>query len=216
MSTHRPIRVWDLPTRLFHWLLVACFGGLWYTGEEGIMDIHVLLGYTVAGLLLFRVCWGFVGGRFSRFKALQLSPKVAINYLRQGMKTDYPGHNPLGSWGVVLILAGLFFQVGTGLFSNDSILTEGPLAQFISGSLSDELTSLHSDSFDILLGIVGLHVAAVLFHTLIYKEDILPGMITGRRKVHTRYSQPEVGSWELFTVIVLFATMLLTWLADLA
>ena len=156
-----------------------------------------------------------MGGHFSRFKALQLSPKVAINYLRHGMKTDYPGHNPLGSWGIVLILAGLFFQVGTGLFSNDSILTEGPLVQFISGSLSDDLTSLHSDSFNVLLGIISLHVAAVLFHTFVHKEDILPGMITGHRKIHTRYPQPDAGSWELFTVITLFATMLLTWLADL-
>lgn len=215
MSTHRSIRIWDIPTRLFHWLLVLCFAGLWYTGKEGDMDNHVLLGYTVTALLLFRVGWGFAGGHFSRFKALQLSPAVALRYLRNGMKTDYPGHNPLGSWGVVFILTGLFVQVGTGLFANDNILTEGPLAQFVNGDISDWLTTIHSWGFDILLGIIGLHVAAVLFHTLIHKEDILPGMITGNRKVHHSYSKTTPGSWELFTLIVLLVTMAITALVGL-
>ncbi|WP_281645658.1 cytochrome b/b6 domain-containing protein [Parendozoicomonas sp. Alg238-R29] len=216
MSTHRRIRVWDIPTRLFHWLLVLCFAGLWYTGTEGDMDRHVLLGYTVLGLLLFRIGWGLGGGYFSRFKALQLSPSTALNYLRKGMKTDYPGHNPLGSWGVVVILTGMFVQVGSGLFANDSILTEGPLAQFVSGDTSDWLTTIHSLNFDILLWIIGFHVAAVLFHTMIHKEDILPGMITGRRNIHSRYLEPSPSSWEFFTVLVLFATMVITWLSDLA
>ena len=216
MSEHRRIRVWDIPTRLFHWLLVLCFAGLWYTGEEGDMDNHVLLGYTMLGLLIFRIGWGFVGGYFSRFRAFQLSPASSLNYLRKGMKTDYPGHNPLGSWGVVFILSGLAVQVTTGLFANDSILTEGPLAQFVRGATSDWMTSIHSDNFDILLAIIALHVAAVLFHTLFHREDILPGMITGRRNIHSRYLEPERGSWELFTVLVLLAVMVTSWLGDLA
>ncbi len=215
METHRRIKVWDLPTRIFHWTLVLCFGGLWYTGTEGDMERHTFLGYTLLGLMIFRIGWGFIGGDFSRFKALQLSPRVAIQYIRNGFKTDYPGHNPLGSWGVVFLLGGLALQVGTGLFANDSILTEGPLAQFISGSTSDWLTTIHSLNFDVLVVLIALHVLAVLFHTVIQKEDILPGMITGNRRIHQSYHPPSLSSWEPLTAILLFVTMVLSWLTDL-
>ncbi|MCL6270359.1 cytochrome b/b6 domain-containing protein [Sansalvadorimonas sp. 2012CJ34-2] len=215
MDNKRIIRVWDLPTRLFHWLLVLCFAGLWYTGKDGDMERHFILGFTMVGLILFRIGWGFAGGHFSRFKALQLSPSHVLGYLRKGLNTDYPGHNPLGSWAVVALLTSLSVQVGTGLFANDSILTEGPLVRFVSGSTSDWLTTVHSFNFDILLGLIGLHIAAVLFHSLIKREDLIQGMITGKRKVSSRYPQPDSGPWEIFTTLILFATMVISWLTDL-
>ena len=211
----KTIYVWDLPTRLFHWLLVLCFAGLWYTGEEGEIDFHIPLGLTALGLLLFRLGWGLSGGYFSRFKALQLTPSQVLNYLRRGLHTDYPGHNPLGSWSVITLLLSLSVQVGTGLFANDSILSEGPLARYVSGSTSDWLTTVHSINFNILLGLVGLHITAVLFHNLIKREDLIQGMLTGRRSLNTNHPQTDPGSWEVFIVWVLLATMVVTWLADM-
>ena len=215
MANNNKIRVWDLPTRLFHWVLVLCFAGLWYTGKEGDMDRHLILGFIVLGLIVFRTGWGLAGSDYSRFRALQLSIPRALRYIRKGLKTDYPGHNPLGSWAVVALLLGLSVQVGSGLFANDSILTEGPLARFVSGATSDWLTTVHSFNFDILLALVALHISAVLFHTLVKREDIIPGMITGLRRVHSRYHQPAAESWEVFTVLALLATMIVTWLVDL-
>lgn len=185
------VRIWDVPTRLFHWLLVLAIIGLWYTGTKGDMDRHLPLAYFTLTLLLFRFIWGFVGGFYSRFSALQLAPINAIRYLRSGLKSDYPGHNPLGSWSVV----GLFFcvavQLITGLFANDSILFEGPLAHYISGGLSNQITSWHSLNFNILLGLVALHISAVLFYTVVKRDDILPAMITGKRSVSEGVNEPD-------------------------
>ena len=212
MNTKTARRVWDLPTRLFHWSLVSCFAGLWYTGEQGDMTNHFRLGYAVLGLLVFRLGWGLWGSQFSRFSALQLSPRTALAYLRQGMKDDKPGHNPLGSWGVVFLLAGLWVQVSTGLFATDDIFSEGPLCQFVSSSLSSWLTGLHHDNFDILLWIVGVHISAVLFHTLWHKEDLIPGMITGRRNLPSQPSQPAPAEdiktpWIPALLLASFATL---------
>ncbi|WP_165767109.1 cytochrome b/b6 domain-containing protein [Parendozoicomonas haliclonae] len=215
MDKLRSIRVWDIPTRLFHWLLVLSVAGLWYTGEEGDMDRHVILGFVVLSLLIFRLFWGFWGGDLSRFKAFQLSPKTTIRFLKNGMKTDYPGHNPLGSWGVVFILLCLTVQVVTGLFSNDSILFDGPLVRFVSGDFSSLMTTIHSINFDILLGILAVHIAGVLFHIIFHKEDILQGMIHGRRKISSRYEEPDRGSWEVLAVAILVAVMVITWMLDL-
>ena len=216
MGTKRSIRVWDIPTRLFHWLLVFSVAGLWYTGTEGDMDRHIILGYTVLGLLLFRLGWGVWGGELSRFQAFRLSPKAAATYLRNGLHSDAPGHNPLGSWGVVLILLFLGIQVTTGLFANDSILTEGPMARFVSSDTSDWLTTIHSLNFNILLGILALHIAAVLFHTVIKREDIIHGMITGRRAIDSRYPEPGQGSWKRLALTTLPVVMLMIWLVNFA
>ncbi len=186
----KSIRIWDIPTRLFHWFLVLAIAGLWYTGTEGDMDRHLPLAYFTLALLLFRLIWGFVGGFYSRFSAFQLSPMNAIRYIRSGLKSDYPGHNPLGSWSVMALLLCVAVQLTTGLFANDSILTEGPLAHYVSSDLSDQMTSWHALNFNILLGLIVLHIAAVLFYTVIKRDDILPAMITGKRSVSENMNEP--------------------------
>ncbi len=218
MKTQHKIRIWDVPTRLFHWLLVLAVGGLWYTGDQQMMDIHFLLGFTVLGLLLFRFAWGLVGGRYSRFGALQLAPKTSIAYVKNGLHSNYQGHNPLGSWGVVVLLLCLSTQVVTGLFANDGIFYEGPLAYLVSGRTSGLLTDIHGWNFNILLGLIGCHIVAVLFHGLVRKEGLVHTMMTGYRKVTS--IEPEqnekvaiYGSWKVFAVIATPVILLVIWLS---
>ncbi|MCY4473171.1 MAG: cytochrome b/b6 domain-containing protein [Kistimonas sp.] len=208
MNEKTRVQVWDFPTRLFHWSLVLSFAGLWYTGEQGDMTNHFRLGYTVLGLLLFRFGWGFWGGRFSRFSSLKLSPRASLAYLRQGMTEDKPGHNPLGSWGVVVILVSLSVQVCTGLFATDDMFVEGPLASFAPSSVTEWMTGLHHDTFDFLLWVIGFHVAAVLFHSLWHKQDLIPGMLTGWRRVHGQHPvAPMKTPWLAGLVIAALAAL---------
>ena len=180
------IRVWDIFVRLFHWLLVAVIGFAWWTGEQGgdWMEWHKRCGYTVLGLVIFRVLWGFAGTAYARFSHFIYSPKATFAYLAAMMKGREPlylSHNPLGGWAVVVLLLWCTLQAGTGLFANDDILTEGPLVHLVGYDLSIEITRWHKLLFDGLLIIVAVHIAAVLCHQLLCKEPLLQGMLTGNK-----------------------------------
>lgn len=203
--------VWDVPTRLFHWLLVLAIIGLWYTGTEGDMEKHIPLAYFTLSLLLFRIIWGFIGSLYSRFSAFQLMPSKAISYIRGGLHSDYPGHNPLGSWSVVSLLLCLAAQLTTGLFANDSILEEGPLAQYVSSDISNQMTSLHALNFNILLGLISLHIVAVLFYTVVKRDDILLGMITGKRAVSADIPEPARRN-PVYAVVAITIAASIVWL----
>ncbi|MCS7101478.1 MAG: cytochrome b/b6 domain-containing protein [Burkholderiaceae bacterium] len=186
MSGTPRLRVWDLPTRLFHWalaLLVVCsvvtaqVGGLW-------MDWHMRAGYAALALLLFRLLWGVFGSRYARFTQFVRGPSAVLAYLRTlraGGAAPQAGHNPLGALSVLAMLAALLLQAATGLFANDAIATEGPLAKFVSGSTSDLLTRIHKLNQYVLYALVALHVAAIAFYRLIKREDLLLPMFTGDR-----------------------------------
>lgn len=207
----KTIKVWDVPTRLFHWLLVLAIVGLWYTGTEADMDQHIPLAYFTLALLLFRIIWGFIGSFYSRFSAFPLRPSKAISYIRNGLHSDEPGHNPLGSWSVIVMLLTLAAQLITGLFANDSILTEGPLAHYVSNDFSDLMTSLHSLNFNILLGLIILHIAAILFYTVVKRDDILASMITGKRSVSANIVEP-VGRNPAYGVAAITIAAGIVWL----
>lgn len=177
------VRVWDLPTRLFHWTLVVAICGLFATGSIGgnLMVWHMRLGYTVFALVLFRLGWGIFGGHWSRFVQFVPTPARLIRYIR-GLDIRHPsiGHNPLGALSVVAMLAVLVLQVGTGLISDDEIAFTGPLVRFVSGETTNLATSYHKDIGKLLLlGLVGLHLAAVAFYTVLKKKPLIPAMITG-------------------------------------
>lgn len=177
--------VWDLPTRLFHWSLVLCVTTSLFAGEFGYMDIHLISGHVLLALILFRLLWGFVGGRHARFADFVKGPFTVLRYalgLLKGPPKAHLGHNPMGGWSVMALIGTLMFQVGTGLFSNDDILTEGPLAETVSKSTSDYLTYLHEQSGYVLYGLIGLHLAAVAFYTL-KGHPIIGAMITGNALV---------------------------------
>lgn len=184
----RRVRVWDLPLRLFHWSLVGLLATSWISAELGgnAMQVHQWSGMSVLALLLFRLAWGVVGGTHARFASFVRSPAAALRYARALLRGDaprYPGHNPLGAWMVLALLASLVLQAGTGLFANDDIMIEGPLAARVSKETSDLLTQVHEINFNVLLGLVGVHVLAALYYLLVKRDNLITPMVTGNKQV---------------------------------
>ena len=177
------IHVWDLPHRLFHWLLAISVVAAYITAKIGgeFIDWHGRLGVFILGLLVFRVIWGFIGSTYSRFSTFFPTFSRVKTYLKgqwQGI-----GHNPLGALSVLALLLAVAVQVGTGLFANDDIAFEGPFFDLIDKDLSDRLTGLHSTTFYILLGFVVLHILAIVFYSLIKKNNLVKPMLTGKKEV---------------------------------
>ncbi len=182
-TDHIPVRVWDLPTRLFHWLLVAAVVGLVITGNLGgnWMTWHQRLGYAVLALLVFRLLWGLVGGRWSRFRHFVRGPGAVLDYLRgRGRPHDEVGHSPLGALSVLAMLAVLAVQVGTGLISDDEIAFVGPLARFVASDTAYAATAFHKSWGKLLvLGLIALHIAAIAYYRLRRGKSLLPAMLHG-------------------------------------
>lgn len=177
------VRIWDVPTRLFHWSLVLCTVGLVITGESGgdAMLWHFRLGYAVLTLLGFRLLWGLVGGHWSRWWRLPLAPASVRAYLRgQAPLSHTAGHNPLGSWSVMGLLLLCALQVGTGLFSDDDVGNSGPLSVLISGQWVSAITSWHKGPGKVLLlMLVGLHVAAIVWYRWRHGDNLVRPMLQG-------------------------------------
>lgn len=177
------IRVWDLPTRLFHWALALCVLGLLITGNVGgnWMNWHLRLGYAVLTLLLFRLVWGFFGGHWSRFSSFIYAPTTVWHYLQGRAKPEHTvGHNPLGALSVFALLAVLLAQVASGLFSDDEIAFFGPLVTLVSGDTVALATNYHKNIGKfVVLGLVVLHLGAILFHKLVKKEALVRPMLVG-------------------------------------
>lgn len=181
------VRVWDLPTRLFHWALVACVLGQFATAYApgSWIEWHARLGYTVFTLLLFRVVWGFVGGRWSRFASFVYSPGSVVNYLRGRAHPDHLiGHNPLGAGSVFAMLAFLLAQVATGLFGDDEIAFTGPLNRFVTSSKGLAATWYHKRIGQwMIIGLVLLHVLAILYYLWKKKDNLIKAMVGGDKAV---------------------------------
>lgn len=180
------VRVWDLPTRFFHWALVACVLGLAITGTVGgnAMVWHFRFGYTVLALLLFRIVWGLVGGRWSRFGAFIYAPQSVINYLKgQGKPEHGVGHSPIGAGSVFAMLGFLVAQVGTGLLSDDEIAFSGPLTRFVSNATVSLSTNYHKNIGKwVLLALVLLHIAAIVYY-LSRKHNLVGAMLHGDKEL---------------------------------
>lgn len=183
------VRIWDLPTRLFHWLLAAAVIGALATAWIGgnAMVWHMRSGLAVLALLVFRIGWGLVGGRWSRFAHFVYAPATVLRYLRgeqQPGEHFEAGHNPLGSLSVFGLLGFLAVQVGTGLFADDEIAFQGPLNHFVSTDRGLALTSWHHDFGQyILLVLIAMHIAAIVFYLLRKKINLLRPMITGDKPI---------------------------------
>jgi cytochrome b len=176
------IRVWDLPTRLFHWALVLCVLALVITGNVGgdAMVWHFRFGYTVLSLLIFRAIWGFVGGLWSRWSALRGSPAAVWSSVRHPSGMPQPGHSALGSLSVAALLMFLLMQVGTGLISDDEIATAGPFVPWVSSSLSAMATHWHTQTGKfVLLSLIALHIAAIWFYRRFKQLHLTSTMVTG-------------------------------------
>lgn len=181
-----PVLVWDWPVRVVHWLLVLLVATSWVTSQIGgnAMTYHMWSGYAILTLVLFRIVWGVVGSPYARFSNFLRGPSVVMRYVRGAhASTAFLGHNPLGGWSVALMLLSLLVQAGTGLFANDAIFTEGPLASRVSEATSSFLTTVHHYNFWVLVALIALHVAAVLYYLLARRENLIAAMITGRKYV---------------------------------
>ena len=177
------VRVWDLPIRLFHWSLAATLVCSVVSAKIGgnAMVWHFRFGYVVLGLLLFRLAWGLVGGRWSRFSAFLYTPARLLRYLRgAGHPHDDVAHSPLGAMSVFGMLALLALQAGTGLFSDDEIFASGPLTRFVSNDTVSQASGYHAEIGQYLvLALVALHLLAILFYTLVKKKTLVHPMLAG-------------------------------------
>ncbi len=190
-----PIRVWDLPVRLFHWLLVFSIAGLFITEELGgnYMEWHKKLGYFVLGLVLFRIIWGVIGNQHARFVNFVKGPSSVIGYLRNVNNPTAPkwlGHNPMGALSVLAILAVVGFQAVTGLFADDDILMSGPYAAAVSKEVSDLLTKIHKINSNVIIGLVIAHLSAIAFYFFIKHDNLIKPMITGTKSSNDGEFQP--------------------------
>lgn len=193
------VRVWDLPTRLFHWLLVLLILLLYATGEFDLLDMrwHFWLGYATLALIVFRVLWGLFGSQTSRFADFVRGPVAVGRYVKAQMSTKPHfsiGHNPLGGWSVLALLLSVLLQSVTGLFASDEIDTDGPFTGYVSGYTVKLMTRLHNWNENALLLLIALHVAAVLFYLLIKHDNLITPMFTGRKQgvasETTRFASP--------------------------
>lgn len=181
MAAPGRIRIWDLPTRLFHWAIVLLIPALWWTHQIDRLDLHLILGEIMLGLILFRIFWGLFGSSTARFHGFVKGPAGIYRYLK-GQAAAAPGHNPLGGWSVMVMLILIATEVGLGLFvSDEDGLNEGPLAHLISYDSARILAHRHETLFYILLGFIALHIAAILFYAVVKRDNLVGPMVTGAR-----------------------------------
>jgi cytochrome b len=192
------VRLWDLPTRVFHWLLAAGIAFSWFSAEIGgnWMEWHERSGIFLLSLILFRIVWGFVGSETSRFAHFIRSPAAAIQYWKaaktqpKGTSAYYAGHNPMGAWMVIALLGIIGLQGLTGLFATDDIATEGPLAALVSSDTAELLTTLHHAIFNLVLLFAVIHIAAVIFYRLVKRTNLIKAMVVGTADWPAAQSQP--------------------------
>ena len=187
------LSVWDVPTRVFHWSLLTLVAVAWATTESSsgfVFQIHLLAGYLVLGLIVFRLIWGFLGTRYARFHEFVRPWPAVRDYTKRLMLLRPPhsiGHNPLGVWMIILLLADLAAIVVTELFGGDvrsgQFDQAGPLAHYVSMGLASDLKELHEGLFNILLILVGIHLAGVITDIVLARDNLVRAMITGYKSV---------------------------------
>jgi cytochrome b len=191
------MRVWDAPTRLFHWAIVLLVAFSYLCAQQEWVQLHFLSGYAVLALLLFRLAWGFIGSETSRFRQFVRSPIAGLRHIAAFGKREPDteiGHNAAGGWAVLAMLAALLVQAGTGLFSNDDIAAQGPLAHHVSKAASNWLTGLHAWSFWVLLALVAVHIAAIIAYAAVKRHDLVRAMVTGKKRLPANLRQPRFAS----------------------
>lgn len=195
-SGARPSLVWDAPTRAFHWLLVLSFAGAWLTSESERWRVaHMTFGYTMAGLVAFRLAWGLFGTRYARFASFVRGPRAVARYLRslaRGEPEHHVGHNPAGAVAIVALLVMIVLLTVSGLAAADLVAAEW-------------LSDAHEGIANAMLAVVGVHLAGVLAGSVLHRENLVGSMISGRKPV-----APEHGiarAWRGVAAIMLVAVL---------
>jgi cytochrome b len=221
MAALHTVRIWDLPTRIFHWALLVCVVGLIITGNVGgnLMPWHFRLGYCVMTLLLFRIIWGLIGGRWSRFASFIYAPSTLIAYLKgQGKPEHSAGHSPLGAGSVFALLGFLALQVATGLISDDEITNSGPLTRFVSNARVSLATWWHKDVGKwVIAALIVLHIVAILFYLYKKKENLIRPMLDGDKQMVQAIepSKDTAGSRAVALLLLMICAGFVYWIQSL-
>lgn len=221
------IKVWDFPTRIFHWILVIAMAICVYTsynfsdfydfgpvGSYSAMALHQYAGVVILALLIFRLIWGIVGATTSRFSNFIKGPTKILDYIKRS-ETSTEGHNPLGALMVIALILALLVQVISGLFLEDNtyMFANAPFASLIKGDLRGTLLSIHAEGRTILLILIGLHIAAVFVYLIVKRQNLIRTMITGTRstnKAHTKQPASIQNDHPILGTIIMFAIIAAT------
>ena len=222
-SSLKAVRIWDLPTRVFHWSLAACVVFSIASAQIGgnAMVWHFRSGYLIFSLLAFRIVWGLLGGHWSRFASFVFSPATVWRYLRSKSESQAAldvGHSPLGALSVFAVLGLLAAQVATGLFADDEIANTGPLIKFVSNATSLAFTKWHKNYGQwIIIALLVLHVAAITYYVLIKKRDLLRAMVGGDKVLSASTPASADTAASRLTALVVFAACAagVAWLVNL-
>jgi cytochrome b len=188
--------VWDLPIRLYHWLLAALIPFSWWAVKNHHTDWHIWSGIAILTLLIFRLLWGLFGSSTARFSNFVRGPRAVLAYLRDETSWRSAGHTPLGALSVVAMLLAIAIQVGLGLIATDPDgLYEGPLAQLVSLHMSETARDLHEVNFYVIAGLIALHVAAIVYYRLVRGQKLTGAMITGRAALDPDVTQMRRAKW---------------------
>jgi cytochrome b len=203
------MRVWDLPTRLFHWALVMLIALQYATGQFHVLDMrwHYWFGYATLALISFRLLWGFFGSQTSRFAYFVRGPGAIWGYVKAQLSKNPQvsvGHNPLGGWSVLALLACVGIQCLSGLFASDEIEDNGPFAGLVAQATVKLMTQLHKWNQNLLLALIALHVIAVLIH-LFDRVNLITPMITGRKRLQTAQPLQFASTWLALGLLMLCA-----------
>lgn len=208
------IKLWDLPTRICHWTLAAAVAGAFVTQAVGgnAMVWHGRFGLAVLGLVVFRLVWGFAGSTYARFASFLRGPTAVRAYLQgrwQGV-----GHNPLGAFSVLALLALMTWLACTGLFANDDISFNGPLYALADKDLSDTITALHTGAEPVLILLVALHVGAIAFYARVKKQNLLLPMLTGWKNDAPADAESAKGGGPVALLVALVIAGTAVWVAS--
>ncbi|MDO6428526.1 cytochrome b/b6 domain-containing protein [Thalassotalea sp. 1_MG-2023] len=197
--------IWDLPIRLFHWLLVGTLLALWYTSENGLIENHIKCGYFALSLIVFRIVWGIVGTRHARFIAFFPTPSRLKKFLLE--KREPPGHNPLGALMIILMLVLIGLQATSGLFIDDDVFSSGPYYGVLSSELEKIMNTIHHNGFDFILIASALHIVAIAYYRVVKKKDLIKPMLTGKKSQKDVNENDGIPHSKIITFIVTAAAV---------
>jgi cytochrome b len=212
----RTVRVWDFPTRLFHWLTVVLVAGAYLTQRFNWIDLHVRIGETLLALVLFRLLWGCFGSETARFRSFVASPAAAFRHLRDVLHREpdtQVGHNAAGGWMVLLLLALLLVETLTGIYVYNEVSDEGPLSAIVPAAFANAISWLHAFGWDLLLAAVVLHVCAIAVYAVAKGHNLIGPMLTGRKRLPASMPAPARAPLWLAALLLVCAAIVVALLA---
>ena len=186
-------RVWDLPVRISHWLLVVCITAAWLTRDARLIDLHAAAGWCALLLVAFRLAWGFIGTAHARFSDFRYGSREALGYIAASLKGSprhYTGHNPAGSWSVYLLLAGVLIVCLTGVIAIAAMFSMGPLQVELPAPVTDAVRESHEWIAWALLAVIAAHIAGAIASSVLHRENLVAAMFSGRKRVHEAQAIP--------------------------